>query len=45
MFARDEPNVAGEELNQYGVHPVYNVLEKDGNAYGVALINRLPNTS
>ena len=39
MFARDEANVAGEELNQYGVHPVYNVLEKDGNAYGVALIN------
>jgi alpha-glucosidase (family GH31 glycosyl hydrolase) len=39
MFARDEPNVAGEELNQYGVHPVYNVLENDGNAHGVVLVN------
>ena len=39
MWARDEPNVAGEELNQYGVQPVFNVLEHDGNAYGVALIN------
>jgi maltase-glucoamylase len=39
MFARDEPNVAGEELSQYGVQPVYNVLEKDGNAHGVVLVN------
>lgn len=39
MWARDEPNVAGEELNQYGVQPVYNVLESDGNAHGVVLVN------
>lgn len=39
MFARDEANVAGEELSQYGVQPVYNVLEADGNAHGVVLVN------
>jgi len=39
MFARDEPNVAGENLNQYGVQPVYQVLESDGNTHGVAFIN------
>ncbi|CAF0715427.1 unnamed protein product [Brachionus calyciflorus] len=39
MFARDEPNVAGEELSQYGVQPVYNVLEPDGNAHGAVLVN------
>jgi hypothetical protein len=39
MWARDEPNVAGENLNQYGVQPVYNVIEADGNAHGVAFVN------
>ena len=39
MWARDEPNVAGENLNQYGVQPVWNVLEADGNAHGVLLLN------
>ena len=39
MFARDQPNVAGEETNQYGVQPFYNVLESDGNSHGVVLIN------
>lgn len=39
MFARDQPNVAGEETNQYGVQPFYNVLESDGNSHGVVLVN------
>lgn len=39
MFARDQPNVAAENANQYGVQPFYNVLESDGNSHGVLLLN------
>ncbi|XGW11781.1 hypothetical protein V3C99_012895 [Haemonchus contortus] len=41
MLARDEPpNSAGlDTKNLYGVHPFYMVLEPDGNAHGVFILN------
>jgi alpha-glucosidase (family GH31 glycosyl hydrolase) len=39
MFARDQANVAGENTNQYGVQPFYQVVERDGNSHGVLLVN------
>lgn len=37
MFSRDQP--PGYKLNSYGVHPYYMVLEDEGNAHGVLLLN------
>ncbi|KAG8523335.1 Maltase-glucoamylase, intestinal, partial [Galemys pyrenaicus] len=37
MFSRDQP--PGEKLNSYGVQPYYMVLEEDGSAHGVLLMN------
>ncbi|KAM6201840.1 maltase-glucoamylase-like [Rhynchocyon petersi] len=37
MFSRDEP--PGYKKNSYGVHPYYMVLEEDGSAHGVLLLN------
>ncbi|XGW11778.1 hypothetical protein V3C99_012895 [Haemonchus contortus] len=41
MLARDEPpNSAGlDTKNLYGVHPFYMMLEPDGNAHGVFILN------
>ncbi|CAJ0607276.1 unnamed protein product [Cylicocyclus nassatus] len=41
MFARDEPTNARHvgTRNVYGVHPFYMVIEPDGNAHGVLILN------
>ncbi|CAJ0608576.1 unnamed protein product [Cylicocyclus nassatus] len=41
MFARDEPPSSNhiETKNLYGVHPFYMVLEPDGKAHGVLILN------
>ena len=41
MLARDEPpNSAGTDTkNLYGVQPFYMIVEPDGNAHGVLIIN------
>lgn len=47
MLARDEPpNSAWEDTkNLYGVHPFYMVLEADGKAHGVLILNSNPQVS
>ncbi|XP_072477631.1 sucrase-isomaltase, intestinal [Notamacropus eugenii] len=37
MFTRDQP--PGYKLNSYGFHPYYMVMENEGNAHGVLLLN------
>lgn len=41
MFARDEgPNSAGTDTkNLYGAHPFYMMIEPDGKAHGVFILN------
>lgn len=38
LFARDRP-MGEKERNNYGVHPYYHVIENDGKAHGVLLLN------
>ncbi|EGT52649.1 hypothetical protein CAEBREN_12391 [Caenorhabditis brenneri] len=41
MFARDQPPNSGnlDTMNLYGVHPYYMILEPDGKAHGVLILN------
>ncbi|CAO4366005.1 unnamed protein product [Caenorhabditis nigoni] len=41
MLARDQPPNSGslDTMNLYGVHPYYMILEPDGKAHGVLIIN------
>ena len=38
MFARDQPPV-GQNENLYGTHPFYMSIERDGQAFGVFILN------
>ena len=38
MFARDQPPL-GENENLYGTHPFYMCIERDGQAFGVFILN------